>query len=186
MNNQKSETMKTITFEKSWETEYLDAPCGIKLEFSNEEIEAIRKHQEYAKENNVSIEMKHWNAELFDDTECEEEADFRMESPEILILSGGGLYFQAVCKHDYSLRFESEQFDLDDLEEKFSNNDLQFAIEKLRSFDPPITVTKATDENLENCFAIDVEDQSFWYENESDRDSDFEKLKAELTEFTFA
>ena len=71
-------------------------------------------------------------------------------------------------------------------EVKFSNTDLQFAIERLRSFDPPITVTKATDENLENCFAIDVEDQSFWYENESDRDSDFEKLRAVLTEFTFA
>jgi hypothetical protein len=68
---------------------------------------------------------------------------------------------------------------------EFHNNDLQFELEKIKSFDAPITVAKAYEEELNNHYAIDVEDSSYWYAEQDDRDEDFEKLKSILPNFTF-
>jgi hypothetical protein len=67
----------------------------------------------------------------------------------------------------------------------FKNQDLSFDIEKIESFDLPITVAKAYDKNLEYPFAIDVEDGSYFYAEQKERDKDFEKLKSIVPKFSF-
>jgi len=62
----------------------------------------------------------------------------------------------------------------------FNNNDLSFELEKIQEFDTPL-ITKAFDDNLDNPFAIDVEDSSYWYPTEKERDEDFETLKLVLS-----
>lgn len=69
--------------------------------------------------------------------------------------------------------------------EGFNNSDLEFAIEKIVSFDVPITVAKAFDANLDYPYAIDVEDGSFFYPDAESRDADFNKLKAIVPYFSF-
>ena len=59
---------------------------------------------------------------------------------------------------------------------KFNNEDLSFDIQKIESFDAPITVAKSYDSNLDYPFALDVEDVSYWYAEQNERDEDFEKL----------
>lgn len=59
---------------------------------------------------------------------------------------------------------------------KFNNGDLSFDIEKIKSFDVPITVAKSFDTNLDYPFALDIEDSSYWYAEQKERDEDFEKL----------
>jgi hypothetical protein len=66
-----------------------------------------------------------------------------------------------------------------------NNGDLSFDLDKIKSFDAPITVSKSFDSNLDNKYAINIEDTSYWYSEETDRDRDFEDLKLLLTEFTF-
>ena len=45
---------------------------------------------------------------------------------------------------------------------KFNNADLEFSIDKIQSFDVPITVAKAFDDNLDYPYAMNVEDGSFF------------------------
>jgi hypothetical protein len=45
---------------------------------------------------------------------------------------------------------------------KFNNADLEFYIDKIQSFDVPITVAKAFDDNLDYPYAMNVEDESFF------------------------
>ena len=68
---------------------------------------------------------------------------------------------------------------------EFNNGDLSFDIEKIESFDVPITVSKEYDSNLDYPFAIDVEDTSYWYAEQKERDADFEKLKTIVPKFSF-
>ena len=68
---------------------------------------------------------------------------------------------------------------------RFNNGDLSFDIEKIESFDVPITVAKAHDPNLDYPFAIDVEDGSYFYAEQKERDEDFEKLKSIVPKFSF-
>lgn len=67
----------------------------------------------------------------------------------------------------------------------FKNDDLSLDISKIESFDAPITVSKEEDFNLDYPFVIDVEDNSYFYVNEKDRDSDFELLKSIVPQFSF-
>lgn len=66
-----------------------------------------------------------------------------------------------------------------------NNGDLSFDLEKIKGFDAPITIAKAVDHNLDYPFAIDVEDSSYFYANEEDRDSDYDKLKEIVPQFDF-
>lgn len=59
----------------------------------------------------------------------------------------------------------------------FNNNDLEFNVESIKSFDAPITLAKSYDSNFDYPFAIDVEDTSYWYAEQKERDEDFNKLK---------
>lgn len=68
---------------------------------------------------------------------------------------------------------------------KFNNGDLSFDIEKIKSFDAPITVAKSFDANLDYPFALDIEDSSYWYAEQKERDEDFEKLKSIVPRFSF-
>ena len=71
------------------------------------------------------------------------------------------------------------------MEQLFNNNDLNFDIEKIQSFNPPITVSTEYENSFEYPFAIDVEDTSYWYINETDRNDDFEKLKSMFPKFSY-
>jgi len=67
----------------------------------------------------------------------------------------------------------------------FNNGDLNWDIEKIESFDVPITVSKSFDNNLDNPYALDVEDTSYWYAEQTERDEDFETLKSIVPRFSF-
>lgn len=71
------------------------------------------------------------------------------------------------------------------MENKFNNGDLNFDIEKIKSFDAPITVSKSFDPNLDYPFALDIEDTSYFYTEQKQRDEDFEKLKSIIPRFSF-
>jgi hypothetical protein len=60
---------------------------------------------------------------------------------------------------------------------KFSNNQIAFDIEKLKSFDNPEIVCSYDESQEEPMFILDVNDESYFYINEIDRDADCEKLK---------
>ena len=68
---------------------------------------------------------------------------------------------------------------------KFHNGDLSFEIEKIKSFDAPISISKEYDANLDYPFAIDVEDNSYFYPEQKERDEDYEKLKLIVPQFSF-
>ncbi len=68
---------------------------------------------------------------------------------------------------------------------EFNNRDLSFDIEKIKSFDVPITVSKGYDSNLDYPLAIDVEDTSYWYAEQEERDADFKRLKYIVPKFFF-
>ena len=68
---------------------------------------------------------------------------------------------------------------------KFNNADLEFFIDKIQSFDVPITVAKAFDDNLDYPYAMNVEDESFFYISQVERDTDFDKLKSVVPQFSF-
>jgi len=68
---------------------------------------------------------------------------------------------------------------------KFNNGDLSFDIQKIESFDAPITVSKSYEPMFDYPFALDVEDTTYWYAEQKERDEDFEKLKSTITRFSF-
>jgi len=68
---------------------------------------------------------------------------------------------------------------------EFINGDLTFDIEKIESFDVPITVSKEYDDNLDYPFGLDVECTCYWYAEQEERDADFEKLKSIVPKFSF-
>lgn len=68
---------------------------------------------------------------------------------------------------------------------KFNNGDLSFDIQKIESFDVPITVSKSYEPTLDYPFALDVEDTSYWYAEQKERDEDFKKLKSTVPRFSF-
>lgn len=68
---------------------------------------------------------------------------------------------------------------------KFHNGDLSFEIEKIMSFDTPISISKEYDKNLDYPYAIDVEDGSYFYAEQKKRDEDYQKLKLIVPQFSF-
>ncbi len=65
------------------------------------------------------------------------------------------------------------------------NKDLEFDLEKLKDFDPPITVVKTFDDNLDFPCVIDVEDNSYFYIREQYRDNDFNLLREAIPKFSY-
>jgi hypothetical protein len=53
------------------------------------------------------------------------------------------------------------------------------------SFDAPISISKEYDSNLDYPYAIDVEDCSYWYAEQKERDEDYQKLKLFVPQFSF-
>lgn len=61
----------------------------------------------------------------------------------------------------------------------FNNNTLNFDLEKIQSYSV-ISAIIEKDENLEQPYILDVNDNSYFYENAKERNQDFNKL-IELT-----
>lgn len=68
---------------------------------------------------------------------------------------------------------------------KFNNGDLTHDIEKIVSFDPPITVSKGFDGELDFLYILDVGDNSYFYQYADERNEDFNKLKSIVPKFSF-
>jgi len=68
---------------------------------------------------------------------------------------------------------------------EFNNGDLSFDIQKIESFDVLITVAKSYNPTFDYPHALDVEDTTYWYAEEKERDEDFEKLKLVVPKFSF-
>jgi len=62
----------------------------------------------------------------------------------------------------------------------FNNNDINWDIQKITSYDTPVRVTKETDSNLDARYILNVADSSYFYESRSERDEDFNQLKKML------
>ena len=71
------------------------------------------------------------------------------------------------------------------MEHLFNNNDLNFDIEKIQSFDAPITVSKEYENSFEYPFSLDIEDTSYWYINETNRNDDFNTLESMCPNFSY-
>ena len=72
-----------------------------------------------------------------------------------------------------------------------NNTDLKRDLEKIKRWQESIetdtqkiAISKEVDYNLDYPYAIDVEDESYFYANESKRDDDFKKLSKILTHNT--
>lgn len=59
-----------------------------------------------------------------------------------------------------------------------NNENLKFDLEKIKSFDLPIKVEKSfiLDNNFDYPFIIDVNDNSYFYAEEKERDDDYNNL----------
>jgi hypothetical protein len=69
--------------------------------------------------------------------------------------------------------------------EIFNNNDLNFEIEKIKSFDPPITVSKEIELDFDCPYALDIADHTYWYAEQAERDADYEQLKTICPNFSY-
>lgn len=67
----------------------------------------------------------------------------------------------------------------------FNNDSLSIDIDNIESFDPPITVSKSFDSTFDNPYCLEVELNCYWYENEKDRNEDFDRLKSIYPKFSF-
>lgn len=72
-----------------------------------------------------------------------------------------------------------------DTKKVFNNDDLSFGIKKIKAFDAPISISKEFDNNLEYPYAIDVEDESYFYSSCEERDEDYEILRGVVPQFSF-
>ena len=67
---------------------------------------------------------------------------------------------------------------------KFNNEDLSFDIQKIKFFPVPITVAKSFEATFDYPYGLDVEDTTYWYAEEKERNEDFEKLKSIVSRFS--
>ena len=67
---------------------------------------------------------------------------------------------------------------------KFNNGDLSFDIQKIKFFPVPITVAKSFEATFDYPYGLDVEDTTYWYAEEKERNEDFEKLKSIVSRFS--
>lgn len=63
---------------------------------------------------------------------------------------------------------------------RLKNQDLAFNMVRILSMDLPIVISKEHDANLDNPFAIDIEDNSYFYANEAECNSDYLNLYSML------
>lgn len=63
---------------------------------------------------------------------------------------------------------------------RLKNRDLAFDMERILSMDLPIVISMEHDANLDYPFAIDIEDNSYFYANEDERNSDYLNLYSML------
>ena len=105
--------MKELTVEVGFTTDCMGEVSSIKLQFSENVLESIAKHQAYVKDNSdvfkVVINFDCW---LLDDDG--NEADFRIDGGELFIF-GETLYYYTQSKYDASVQVESYSFQLTDI-----------------------------------------------------------------------
>lgn len=70
--------------------------------------------------------------------------------------------------------------DMENIIERLHNGDLKIELEKILSYDLPISISMGYDDNLDYPFSINVEDSSYFYANEEERNSDYMNLYALL------
>lgn len=113
--------MKTLIVKQGWTSdEYYDGyPDTVKLEFTEENIEKIRQHLEYAHKNKVTISANDVCSSSHD-----KEDEYREDVIELRIMQWGDIYYYSQSKYDATTQFESEGFELDDiLRERILNDD---------------------------------------------------------------
>lgn len=100
--------MLTIKKQVGFTTDYNAEVDSMVLEFSNEDLQKIRKHQAYLEQNPDVFKVAMWfDAELLD---CDgDEADFRTQGGGELFIFKNSLYYMAQCKYDSSVVVESAE-----------------------------------------------------------------------------
>ncbi len=106
---------KTLVVPVGWKTEGL-FPKFIKIEFSPELIERIKKVMQIVKDEDLSSAKIEASGEYFEDEECTiEEQDFRSDVEQFKIHKDS-IFFYAQNKWDSSSQFESQEITLKELE----------------------------------------------------------------------
>ena len=65
---------------------------------------------------------------------------------------------------------------MENIIERLHNGDLKIELEKILGYDLPISISMGYDDYLDYQFSIDVEDSSYFYVNEEERNSDYMNL----------
>lgn len=86
---------------------------------------------------------------------------------------------------DNTLIFKIKDYINSTLKSLISNGDLKNDLEKFIDYDGAISVTKYKNGNLDYIYAIDVEDQSYFYAEKHSRNKDYKILRALFNSFTF-
>ena len=106
--------MKELTVEVGFTTDCMGEVSSIKLEFSDNVLESIRKYQAYVKDNSdVFKVVMDFDAELLDSDGNETEF-FRTYGGELFIFQET-LYYFTQSKYDASVQIESNEFQLTDI-----------------------------------------------------------------------
>lgn len=107
-----------------WTQDYSEAPSSVLLEFTEQEIERIKKLQALAVENDVSIRMDFCANEYFDDAYINDDSG-RVEMKscvnwnvgfECLTIYAGKIFYYAQSSYDSRDQIECEGFTIEQIE----------------------------------------------------------------------
>ena len=107
-----------------WTQDYSEAPSSVLLEFTDEEIERIKKLQAIAAENDVSIRMDFCANEYFQDADKDDDSGFVKTVPctnwkvgyECLTIYAGKIFYYAQSSYDSRDQIECEGFTIEQIE----------------------------------------------------------------------
>lgn len=60
---------------------------------------------------------------------------------------------------------------------QLTNSQLRFDVEKIKSYDRPIAIETEVDNNFDDPYTLEINDNSYFYTNEQDRNNDFDLIK---------
>lgn len=92
--------------------EYSETPTKVELRINPKQIQELKKHQQYAKENNVYIKYPIYSYDLFDEEGEECSGIWRADVTYILV-HATCLFFYAQNKWDSGDQIETEAFTID-------------------------------------------------------------------------
>ena len=111
--------MKTITLNLSHSDDHLETPKSVTLEFTDKDIERIKRYKEFSStesENDYTKEVSIKFSFYGEFSEDNEDIEFRSEFEHLLIRNSPHLQWITECKYT-AIKVYSDHFGLDELED---------------------------------------------------------------------